>query len=313
MMTDAEVTTTTSPAIAAAAAAQEVNVYCIEVTAQNVEAVRTLTRAVAAPGEGEDGVTAPSAESRIGAALLQSGVKGIELMAADTTRVADIRALVQQHRRQGVRQGTAEDASPAEDGDAMRLNLYAMTRAAAMRLSEPQGPGEQTPGVNDSEDAGDEEDDDAADPLVLLPDAVTLADMLASPQVLVLRPRAAAEAAATLLLFYSSGAQFGGFCCCGPFIGSILALFCCCCRSSGRRPRRVKSPCSSHHGSFYGNHNPLQQGPAYPASNGNCYPSNGVYYAAAAPPPPPPQALPPPQYNNNGYGTGAYYSNSNNY
>ncbi|KPA79495.1 hypothetical protein ABB37_05324 [Leptomonas pyrrhocoris] len=283
-----------SAALAATAPAQDVtadvvNVYCVEVTAETTEKVRALLESI---HNGE----APTADT-----LSRVGATGVELAASADTTVLDIREVVARQQLNGPKAATAVPTN-----DDVCLTLFAVRRGAPHAET---APATATGGATNAEEATATQDDD--DPLVALPDGLTLAEVLKCPHVFVaaaegeeinrMPARAVTAATApTLLLFYARGSRWGGYCCCcGGLVAAIVSIFCGCC---GHRPAHHRAPRVSRVSSG----NPLSgcsTDGCYPHETPACYPTDNAYYPPYNNNPPPtyagvPQAqfyYPPPQ------------------
>ncbi|KAK7200375.1 hypothetical protein NESM_000091600 [Novymonas esmeraldas] len=203
-------------------AVTEVHICCVEVAPESVGAASALVSSVVRQHQQQQQRgSCPTPSS-----LLQPGLKGVELLAPTTAKVKDVRALVEQRRRQGSSSGS---------GDGALLNLYGVASSFAARAGAPsRGSAGAVSAAYGAVGA------EAADPLVLLPDEVTLEEVLRSAHVFALGPNASecearvggdlsTEATPTLLLFYSRDTRYGGCCCCAMLMGCIAGMLCCCC------------------------------------------------------------------------------------
>ncbi|KPI83415.1 hypothetical protein ABL78_7552 [Leptomonas seymouri] len=272
-----------------------ISVCCVEVTVENREKAQKLLEGLY---KGET----PTSNT-----LSEAGMKGMELTAGVDATVGDIRGVVERQMLSG------SEASPATASEGACLTFFAVSRCAAQV----------------AECGPDTEATAAEDPLVALPDELSLEEILKCQQVLVTRAAAGdntneittatttVAAAPTLLLFYAGGTRLGSSscCCCGGLVAAILAIFCGCCMHRRTRPRSPRhSRTTSGNPLHYNDHTNSSNAGYYPNPAPATYAADNAYYPQYNNNPVPAYAVaapaqvyyPPPQVND-GSNAGGYY------
>lgn len=298
IMTSVEKSTAATAATAppqSASSVTAVNVYCVEATTENTEKVRALLDRL---HNGE----VPTADT-----LARAGMKGLELTAGVEATIAEVRGVVQRQRLSG----TATATTTVDDA---HLSFFAVSRGGVTAAQTAQQDSTEMEAASSDE----------GEPLVALPDELSLGEVLKSPHVW--QTAAATGAAAmppTLLLFYASSTKWGGCCCCGGLVSSIVSFFCGCCGHRRQRQRSPRRHSRTNSGNPLNNSSHSNAGyyPAVPAGPAAGYTTDNTFYTQYGSPnanpnygnanyAPVPQAqmyYPPPPVSNSSNDGGGYY------